>query len=63
MRDYAKVMPTFWTGETGKAIRRRGPEGVICALYLMSSPASNMLGLYYQPILYKIGRASCRERV
>ena len=52
MRDYAKVMPTFWTGETGKAIRRRGPEGVICALYLMSSPASNMLGLYYQPILY-----------
>lgn len=52
MRDYAKVAPTFWTGETGKAIRRRGPEGVICALYLMSSPASNMLGLYYQPILY-----------
>ncbi|RRU23602.1 hypothetical protein [Stenotrophomonas sp. 278] len=52
MRDYAKVVPTFWTGETGKAIRKRGPEGVVVALYLMSSPTSNMLGLYYQPILY-----------
>jgi len=52
MRDYAKVVPTFWTGETGKAIRRKGPDAVIVALYLMTSPTSNMLGLYYQPILY-----------
>lgn len=52
MRDYAKLVPTFWTGDTGKAIRRRGAEGVVVALYLMSSPTSNMLGLYYQPVLY-----------
>jgi hypothetical protein len=52
MRDYAKVLPTFWTGETGKAIRRGCPEGVIVALYLMTSPHSNMLGLYYQPLPY-----------
>lgn len=38
MRDYAKLAPTFWTGITGKALRRRGPEGVIVALYLISSP-------------------------
>lgn len=52
MREYAKLAPTFWTGETGKALRRRGSETVIVALYLVSSPHSNMLGLYYQAILY-----------
>jgi hypothetical protein len=52
MRDYAKLAPTFWTGRTGRAIKRRGIEGVVVALYLVSSPHSNMLGLYYQPLLY-----------
>ena len=52
MREYAKLSPTFWTGETGKALRKRGSEAVIVALYLVSAPGSNMLGLYYQPILY-----------
>lgn len=31
---------------------RRVPEGVIVAVYLMTSPQSNMLGLFSQPILY-----------
>ena len=52
MRDYSKIAPTFWTGETGKQIRRRGMEGVVVSLYLLTSPHSNMLGLFYQPLLY-----------
>jgi len=52
MRDYGKVSPSFWTGKTGKAIRARGSEAVVVAMYLMTSPHSNMLGLYYQPSLY-----------
>lgn len=52
MRGYAKFGPTFWTGETGKAIRRRGSDALLVAAYLISSPHSNMLGLYYQPVLY-----------
>ncbi len=52
MRDYAKVSPKFWTGETGQELARRGSEALIVALYLMTSPHSNMLGLYYQPTLY-----------
>lgn len=52
MRDYAKVSPKFWTGETGQEIARRGSEAVIVAMYLMTSPHSSMLGLYYQPTLY-----------
>ena len=52
MRKYAAIVPTFWTGKTGKEIKRRGSEAVVMAMYLMSSPHSNMLGLYYQPLLY-----------
>lgn len=52
MRDYSKVSPRFWTGETGQALAARGSEALVVALYLMTSPHSNMLGLYYQPILY-----------
>jgi len=52
MREYAKIAPTFWTGKTGKAIKQQGVEAVVMATYLMSSPHSNMLGLFYQPLLY-----------
>jgi hypothetical protein len=52
MRDYAKVGPKAWQGETFKALRKRGPEALIVGLYLMTSPSSNMLGLFAQPILY-----------
>jgi hypothetical protein len=52
MRDYARVSPQFWIGSTGKAIRKRGMECQMVALYLMTSPHSNMLGLYYLPVVY-----------
>ncbi|EPP8816777.1 hypothetical protein QDS29_003323, partial [Acinetobacter baumannii] len=51
MRDYGKVSPHFWTGITGKKLRQT-PEGLIVAMYLMTSPHANMLGLYYMPLLY-----------
>ncbi|MFP5467910.1 MAG: hypothetical protein ACLGG8_10355, partial [Gammaproteobacteria bacterium] len=51
MRDYARIEPKMWHGGTMKALRRV-PEGVIVAMYLMTSPQSNMLGLFSQPILY-----------
>lgn len=50
MREYGKVAPTFWTGETGKRIRKAGPNAQIVALYLQTAPGSNMLGLYYLPV-------------
>lgn len=52
MRDYAKVSAKFWIGRTGKAIKKQGSEAVIVALYLMTSPHSNMLGLFYQPEMF-----------
>ncbi|MDE9415763.1 hypothetical protein [Acinetobacter nosocomialis] len=51
MRDYGKVSPLFWTGATGKELRKH-PEALVVAMYLMTSPHANMLGLYYMPTLY-----------
>ncbi|NSX05064.1 DNA-binding protein [Cupriavidus gilardii] len=52
MRDYGKVSPQFWMGRTGKELRKRGPEAQLVALYLMTCPHANMLGLYYVPLMY-----------
>ena len=51
MRDYAKISGTFWTGKTGKALRG-DMQAQIVALYLMSSPHSEMTGVFNCPILY-----------
>ena len=50
MRDYAVLSPTFWTGTTGKRIRALGTEAQVLAVYLLSAPGSNMLGLFYLAI-------------
>lgn len=52
MRDYAKIAPQFWTGETGRKIRKLGPEGVAIALYLLTCPHANAFGMYYLPLGY-----------
>lgn len=52
MRDYATVSPVFWTGQTGRRLKAAGPDAMLVALYLVTSPHSNALGLYYLPALY-----------
>lgn len=47
MRDYAKVTPKFWVGETGRAMRGEPLEVRVVAMYLLTAPHSNMIGLYY----------------
>lgn len=51
MRDYGKVSPKFWIGDTGKSLRGN-MEAQIVALYLMTSPHANMIGVFYCPIDY-----------
>lgn len=51
MREYAKIVPKMWHGKTMKALRKH-PEALIVAMYLMTSPSSNMLGLFAQPVMY-----------
>lgn len=52
MREYAKVSPRFWIGETGREIRACGMDAQLVALYLLTSPHSNMIGLYWAPLQY-----------
>lgn len=51
MRDYGKIVPQFWLGDTGKRLRGF-PEAQVVALYLSSSPHANMLGVYFLPMQY-----------
>lgn len=50
MRDYSIVVPRFWTGETGKILRGSGAREQLLALYLVTAPHANMIGLYHLPI-------------
>lgn len=49
MRDYAQIVPTFWTRGSGKQLRG-DPLAMLIALYAMTCPSSTMVGIYYLPI-------------
>jgi hypothetical protein len=51
MRPYATLSPLFWTGSTGKKLRKN-PDAQRVAVYLMTSPHSHQSGMYYLPMLY-----------
>lgn len=46
---YAMMSANFWTRGSGKRLRG-DPEAQVVAAYLVTSPSSNMLGLYYLPV-------------
>ncbi len=52
MRTYSVVNGRFWTqlSETGTEIRALGLDAVAVALYLITNPHSNALGVYYLPL-------------
>lgn len=47
MRSYGIVKPAFWNGETGRQIRAVGADAQLVALYLMTNPHANAIGMYY----------------
>lgn len=51
MRDYAQVCPQFWLGKTGKKLRGDA-EAQLVALYLITSPHANMIGVFHCPMMY-----------
>ena len=51
MRDYSSVSPQFWIGKTGKSLRGN-LEAQLLALYLMTCPHANMIGVFHCPLVY-----------
>ncbi len=49
MRSYAQIAPTFWTRGSGRKLRGNQKAQVL-ALYFMTAPSSNLIGLYYLPL-------------
>lgn len=52
MREFAKISPQFWINEQGKKIKKLGVESQLIALYLLTNPHANMIGIYYLPIAF-----------
>ena len=50
MREYARVSPKFWINLQGREIKKMGVEAQLIALYLITNPHANMIGVYYLPI-------------
>lgn len=50
MRSYAQLSPTFWTHGAGRKLRGN-TEAIALVVYLMSAPSSNLIGLYYVPLV------------
>jgi hypothetical protein len=51
VREYGSVSPQFWIGKTGKSLRG-DPSAQVLALYLMTSPHANMIGVFHCPVMY-----------
>ncbi len=49
-QTYSIVRSTFWTGETGKSLKKEGRDAQLIGVYLITCQSSNMIGLYYLPI-------------
>ena len=49
-RDYSIFKHTFWTGDTGRKLRKQGRDSLIVSAYLVTCQSSNMIGLYYLPL-------------
>lgn len=50
-QNYTKIHAEFWSGETGREIRKLGASAQVTALYLMTCQSSNAMGLFYLPIV------------
>lgn len=60
MRSYGKVSPRFWTGESGRALRGK-PNVQLVALYLITAPGANMIGLFYLPLVIIVHETGLSE--
>lgn len=51
-RDFVKISPNFWTGKTGRDLRRAGMGATLVAMYLLTCPSANYIGIFRLPMAY-----------
>lgn len=47
-----RVQSSFWSGDTGRALRKLGHDSQVMAMYLITSPHASAIGLYSLPMAY-----------
>jgi uncharacterized phage protein (TIGR02220 family) len=52
MREFAKISPQIWINESGRKIKKLGPETFFVSFYLLSNPHACMIGIYYLPVAF-----------
>ena len=52
MNQYRSIYPGFWTGRTGKEIRKKGASSQLLAIYLITCSHSHPTGLFYIPLCF-----------
>lgn len=50
--EFRRMLPSFWDGETGRALQAQGPEAVVAAMFLVTNRLSNPIGHYMMPAAY-----------
>ncbi len=58
MREYGKVIPRFWTGGSGAALRG-DPLAQLAAVYLFTCPSANPIGIFYLPLVTMAHEIGC----
>lgn len=61
-RDYFRKRSTWWTGETGRALRNHPSVVREVGDYLISAPTANVYGLYYLPVLTIVNDTGRQQR-
>lgn len=59
--SYSRVTSQYWTGATGRALRKESPWVRNVATYLMTCPSKSMTGLYYLPIPLLVHEVGCTQ--
>jgi len=49
IREFANISPQFWINERGRTIKKLGLKAQLIAIYLLTNPHANMIGIYYLP--------------
>jgi hypothetical protein len=48
--EYTKIEERYWTGDTGRELRRLGRDAQLVGLFLLTGPGRHPIGIYHLPL-------------